>query len=107
MIIKPKISSGIFSRPLFRFCGIFFGALLLVSCNNHFDEINKAKTDLEQQHAKIYSYAEQLTLLCDEDKDSVSSEKVFDIASEIMSIIEGDSIKSALDDLATELIRDD
>lgn len=39
---RKLIFSGIFSRPLFRFCGIFFVALLL-SCNEQSDGIKSGK----------------------------------------------------------------
>ena len=40
---NEKKCTGIFSRLMFRFCGIFFLALLLTSCNEHSDEIKSGK----------------------------------------------------------------
>lgn len=81
--------------------------MLLQSCNDHFDEINKAHEDLERQHAEIFSRAEKLAQMSHEDNenDSVPSSEVYELASEIMSIIEYDSIERVLDDVVYDLAR--
>ena len=43
MINRSVLSTGIFSMIMFCSCGIFFMVLLLVSCNEHNDEINTVR----------------------------------------------------------------
>lgn len=65
MIIKTEISSGIFSRPMFRFCVIFLVSILFsAACNsgNKSDTLNKRSTSTQPERE-----IKQYVIITDED----------------------------------------
>ena len=85
---------------------LLLAVLLLASCDNY-SEIKEAQERLEQQHEKIYELAERLASMSheDNDNDSVSSREVYNLASEIMDIVEYDTVGTILDDVLSDLVK--
>jgi len=85
---------------------LLLAVLLLASCDNY-SEIKEAQERLEQQHKDIYELADRLASMSheDNDNDSVPSREVYDLASEIMDIVEYDTVETILDDVLSDLVK--
>lgn len=111
MNIKKLQSSGIFSRSMFRFCGIFFVALLL-SCNNHapqhYEEIKLLNEELGKRDLKIAELADSIWDLSEQITDESLRVAIQGMAEDIGSVFENDEgyIYSSLDELENCMFSD-
>ena len=108
---RKLILSGIFSRPMFRFCGIFFVALLL-SCNNHapqhYEEIKSLHEELDKRDLKIAELADSIWDLSEQITDENLRVAIQRMAGDIGSVFENDEgyIDITLDELENCMFSD-
>lgn len=106
---RPILSAGIFSGSMFRFCGIFFVALLpLVGCTDntkYYNQVKDIKAGLVERDKEVLGLLDSIRTRVELTADTARYDSIMEFIDWVeFELTEDDVVLTGLEELENELI---